>query len=383
MNSAMFDPRAYRDVRLPIAQASTLPPWAYTSEEWYRREVEQVFLKEWIMVTRVEEVPNPGDYVRIDMFEEPMLVVRDNDNTVRVLSPACRHRGTEVASGRGNAARFTCPYHGWSYSLKGDLIGIPGMHGVEGFDKKEWGLRPIRSEIWGGFVFVNFDPNARPLLETMQTLPERFKSYRFEDMIVTQKWENRVEANWKIWLENSREGYHVEVVHAATYRRFYQNRGESNWRTNGVPGVYEVLSGTNDDGLYLPRNPPFPFVEGLSQEDRDSTHFVIFYPLLLLNIAPSHMAFHQLFPEGPNATTLVTWMCFPRSTVARPDFEKEVQRYYEIPEMFFPEDKTACASVQKGLRSRLAEPGRFSLEEKPCYEFANYLLDRVVGRPSA
>jgi choline monooxygenase len=379
---AMFDPATYADVWRPLPQASTLPPYAYTSPAWYQREVQEVFLKQWIFVTRLEEIPNPGDYLRVDVAGEPIIVVRDKEGQVRGLSAACRHRGTEVAAGQGNCASFKCPYHGWVYSLKGELIGVPGMDGVEGFDRKDWGLPAVRTEVWGGFVFVNFDLASPSLLASMGDLPRRLETYRFEDMRVTRKWVNRVEANWKVWLENSREGYHVNVVHRETYRRFYHGRTPGEWRTEGVQGVYEILSGTNDDGLYLPRDPAFPFVEGLSQKDRETTHFVIFYPLLLLNVPPSHLAFHQLLPDGPDATTVVTWMCFPKSTAGRPDFEEAAKAYYEIPEMFIPEDKAACAAVQRGVGARLARPGRFSLEEKPCHEFAKYLLGRVVGRPA-
>lgn len=380
---AMFDPATYANVRRPLAQAHTLPPHAYTHAEWYRRELDEVLFKQWIFVTRVEEIPNAGDYLRVDVGGEPIIVVRDKEGRIRAMSASCRHRGTEVAAGRGNCASFKCPYHGWVYSLNGELIGVPGMDGVEGFDRRDWGLIPVRTETWGGFVFVNFDPASPPLLAAMGDLPERFKAYRFEEMRVTKKWVNRVEANWKIWLENSREGYHVNVVHRETYRRFYHGRTPGEWRCSGISGVYEILSGTNDDGLYLPPNPVFPFVDGLSKEDQETTHFVIFYPLFLLNIPPSHLALHQLFPEGPEVTTVVTWMCFPKSTVERPDFEHAAKAYYEIPEMFIPEDKQACAAVQRGIRAGLAQPGRFSLEEKPCHEFAKYLLDRVVGPAKA
>jgi phenylpropionate dioxygenase-like ring-hydroxylating dioxygenase large terminal subunit len=212
----------------------------------------------------------------------------------------------------------------------------------------------------------------------MGDLAARFHSYRFEDMRVTRKWVNHISTNWKIWLENSREGYHGDVVHKETYRKYFPNRPKGEWRYAGSPGVYENLSGGNDDGLYLPRNPVFPLIEGLSAEDQATTHFAIFYPMLLLNIPPSHLAFHQLLPLGPGATTLVTWMCFPKSTVERPDFEREVGRYYDLVEMFLPEDQAVCESLQRGLQSRFAKAGRFAVEERPCYAFANYLLDRMT-----
>jgi choline monooxygenase len=375
---AMFSREAYAGVRAPVERASTLPPHCYASPAWYEREVERVFLREWVMVGRAEQVPRPGDYFRLDYVGEPLVVVRDEQGAVRVMSAACRHRGTEVVAGRGNCRAFQCPYHGWTYNLSGELIGAPDMHLVHGFDRSQWGLIPVRTELWGGFIFVNFDPRAEPLMSRLGEVAERFRAHRFEEMRVTKQWSARLNCNWKCWLENSREGYHVKIVHKETYRRYYRGWSAPNWRMAGRPGVYELMSGTNDDGLYLPRDGAFPMIAGLSPEDLETTHFLIFYPTLCLNITPAHLAFHQILPEGPEWSTIITWMCFPESTTARPDFEEEAKRYYEIPEMFIPEDRAIGETMQRGLRARLGRPGRFALEEKPCHAFANYLLDRVL-----
>lgn len=375
----MFAPQTYAGVREPVERAVTLPPYCYTSQEWYAREVERMFLKEWVMVGRAEQIPNPGDYYRLDFVGEPIIVVRDDTGTIRAMSAACRHRATEVVSGRGTCKVFQCPYHGWTYSLRGNLIGAPAMDEVVGFDKNQWGLIQLRTETWGGFIFVNFDPDAEPLMARFGPVAERFKAHRFEDMRVTKQWSARLNCNWKCWLENSREGYHVKVVHGATYRKYYRGWTQPNWRTIGEPGVFELLSGTNDDGLYLPRDPVFPMIDGLSQEDLETTHFLIFYPTLCLNITPAHLAFHLILPEGPEWSTIITLMCFPKSTIERPDFEAVAERWYEIPESFIPEDRAIAETMQRGLRARLGRPGRFALDEKPCHAFANYLLDRVVG----
>ena len=119
-------------------------------------------------------------------------------------------------------------------------------------------------------------------------------------------------------------------------------------------------------------------IEGLSAEDLETTHFAIYYPHVLINVPPSHLAFHQLFPHGPNATTVVTWFCFPKSTVSLPDFDRKVGAYYEMVETFLPEDKTISEQTQRGLRSSLARAGRFSIHEQPCHSFSNWLLDHVL-----
>jgi len=377
--SDMLSPQAYADVRKQVTEAATLPPHCYTSKEWYDAEVGRMWRHSWLLAGRVEEVLSPGDYHCIDLLGEPLIIVRGKDNVVRVLSATCRHRGCLVRQGDGNDNYLSCPYHGWTYALTGELMKVPGMREAKNFRKEDYSLFPIRSEIWGDFVFVNFNRHCPPLLDTFGELAERLKSYRFEDMVVTRKVVTHLEANWKIWLENSREGYHAPIVHAKSYRRFYQKGGSQNWRYSGRSGIWEMMSGPNNDGLYLPLKPTLPMVAGLSSEDLETTHFAIYYPHVLFNIPPSHPAFHQLFPESANVTTVVTWFCFPKSTAALPEFETEVQTYYEMVETFLPEDKSISERTQRGLRSSLARAGRFSIHELPCHSFSNWLLDHVLS----
>ena len=149
--------------RLPMLQASNLSPHYYTAREWYDREVDRIFLKEWQCVGRVEQVERPGDYFTTEIVGEPVLIVRDGDGEVRALSGVCRHRAQVIASGAGHVRNFQCPYHGWTYSLTGDLIGAPGMREAEGFDRRAHCLPSLPVEIWEGFIFINFDPGCEPL----------------------------------------------------------------------------------------------------------------------------------------------------------------------------------------------------------------------------
>ena len=383
-DSSIFSPQRYSGMRRPIEQAHTWPPEVYTSPQWYEREVETVFLKTWQLATREEEIPNPGDYVRIDIVGEPLMIIRDHDGTIRALSASCRHRGSELVKGKGNCERLVCPYHAWVYALSGELLRTNDMSEAEGFDKSQYNLPSIRAETWGGFVFINFDADAEPLMQALADLPARFESYNLKDMRVTRKWENRFNANWKIWVENSREGYHVPIVHRESLDTYYPGAVSTRFESHGLPGVYEINSSDNENGLYVPRNKTLPFVEGLSPTDQESTHFMIFYPSLLMNVPPDRITFHQYFPEGPEWTRIVTWCCFPRSTVELEEFEREAEeKYYPSMDLFIKEDKGICEVVHRGIQGRLAAPGRYCpRQEKTVYEFANYVLDRVIGPES-
>ncbi len=381
MNDSIFSPDKYANTRLPIDEAQPLPAAVYTSQEWYDKEMETIFFKEWLQVTRIEEIPNPGDYVRVDIAGEPLIVLRDNDATIRTLSASCRHRSSELVEGKGNCRRLVCPYHAWTYSLEGKLMGAPSMEDAKDFDMNDHNLPTFRTETWAGFVFINFDDNAKPLLECLGDLPERFKDYKMENMVVTKKWENRFNANWKIWVENSREGYHVRTVHRESLDTYYPGAKNSKFKAEGKPGVYAINSSDNENGLYIPRNKTLPFVDSISEDDQEHTHFMVFYPHLLMNVPPDRITFHQYFPEGPEWTRIITWCCFPKSTVALENFEEEVEdKYYPPMELFIKEDKGICEVVHRGIVGRYANPGRFSpTEEQTVYEFANYVLDHIIG----
>lgn len=381
VENLIFSPENYAKTRLPIEEASPLPGEVYTSQEWYDREMDTIFRKRWLQVTREEEIPNPGDYVRINILDEPLIILRDKNGIVRALSAACQHRSAELVSGKGNCKRLVCPYHAWTYSLEGELLGAPAMEDAKGFDKKEHSLPSVKAELWGGFVFINFDENSDSLLDSLADLPERFKDYKLEDMVVVRKWENTFTANWKIWVENSREGYHVRTVHKPSFDTFYPDAELSEFHATGKPGIYAINTSDVETGLYVPRGGKFPFVETLSEEDKDSTHFMVFYPHLLMNMPPDRITFHQYFPEGPHQTRIITWCCFPKSTVDRDDFEEEFEKDYVPPmEMFIDEDKGICEVVHRGIVSKLTTPTRYSpTEEKTVHEFSNYVLDHVIG----
>jgi len=380
-NNDIFSPERYASTRRPIEEAAPLPSDVYFSQEWYNREIDTIFRRGWLIATREEEIPNPGDYTRLDIIGEPLMIVRGDDGEIRAMSASCRHRGSELLEGQGNCKKITCPYHAWTYALDGRLLATPSMQDAVDFDKADHALSRVRAETWAGFVFINFDPDADSLLESLGTLVDRLAPYRMEEMKVTKKWENRFNANWKIWVENSREGYHVRTVHRESLDTFYPGAVRTAFRAAGEPMVWACSSSDNENGLYVPRDATLPFVDGLSDEDEESTHFIIQYPHLLLNVPPDRITFHQYFPDGPEWTRIVSWCCFPQSTIDLPNFAADVEdKYYPSMDLFLAEDKGICEVVHRGLRGRLSGLARYSpSEERTVHEFANYVLDRVIG----
>ena len=158
---------------------------------------------------------NPGDYYRIDVLDEPMIIVRGADGVVRALNAACRHRNMLVVQGRGNARSFTCPYHSWSYATDGRLLAAPHMEQSRAFDKS-CRLPEYRLERWMGFLFVNLDDDAAPLQPVMASMERAVANYRIAEQTEIFHYEAEWAGNWKLAAENSMEYYHHIGLHAGT-----------------------------------------------------------------------------------------------------------------------------------------------------------------------
>src|SRR5437867_1215004 len=185
----------------------------YTSPEFLEREKARVFRKTWLAVARESDVPRDGDCLTIDELGESLVIVRGTDHAVRTFRNTCRHRGTRLVSGRCHASQITCPYHGWTYGLDGRLVSVPKANGFDRLDTGAYGLLPIRTACWGGFVWMTFDADAPPLLEYLGAVADHLAPYGLPDMrpLFRRTWTLR--CNWKAVLEQALESYHIHAVH--------------------------------------------------------------------------------------------------------------------------------------------------------------------------
>src|SRR5262249_47322993 len=141
--AGMFSPDRYQAVRRKYLEAERLPAWCYTAQAFFDREIERIFKKNWIFVGREEQIPVPGDYFTINLFDEGIIVVRADDGTISAHVNSCRHAGTRLLEGSGHCSNIICPFHGWTYSLSGQLLGAPRTRDLPDFAKRQNGLWPI------------------------------------------------------------------------------------------------------------------------------------------------------------------------------------------------------------------------------------------------
>jgi phenylpropionate dioxygenase-like ring-hydroxylating dioxygenase large terminal subunit len=374
---SIFDPGRYERVRKPLLDAEGLPADCYTDPRFLQRELDTVFAASWLMVGRAERIPKRGDYFTLDYAGASLVVIRDPELKVRVYANACRHRGARLVSGVGNRRAFVCPYHSWTYALDGSLKGCAGMEDARNFDPAEYSLAGIRAESWDGFVFVNLDGRAPPLAEWLGELPERLAMYRFEDMAATRVRVHDIDCNWKTWVENYMEGYHIPTVHRATIS------GHKTVNTPEDPagrGQYTAIFEKHDGTLaLLPGEAGFPPLESLAGESARGSRFMLIYPMTMLALTIDAMWSFQCLPLGPEKTRVIHTSLFPKERLARPDFETLAANYYKRQDMVVKEDNDITVIQQQGLRSPLTRPGRFAAKEKIVHALDNWVLDRVLG----
>ncbi|MCP4329802.1 MAG: Rieske 2Fe-2S domain-containing protein [Alphaproteobacteria bacterium] len=279
----MFDPATYAKSRLPVTEAETLPAWCYTSEDYHRAEIKNLFMKVWNFFGRVDRIPEPGDFFTVTFVGVPIIIVRGKDGRVRALANTCRHRGAMVMSGEGNCRSFVCPYHGWSYDLDGRLKGAGGMDQTEDFRLEDNGLIELRLETWGGFIFVNFDHDAGPLLDYLGDFPETMASYGCENLVCTRRKIHEVDCNWKIHIENAMEDYHIPMVHKASISakkiEHWNEPAKGNWFN-----MRERHDRTTRALLEEDRAHELPHIKSLEGHAAEGTNFVCLNPSTMLGM---------------------------------------------------------------------------------------------------
>ena len=369
----LFDPELYRDVRLPMERAKSMPAWCYTSHEFFEREVTRIFRRTWNFVGRLDEVPNSGDYLTVDMFGESIIVIRGKDQTVRAFANTCRHRGTRLLKDRGNCRVISCPYHSWAFGLDGELLGAPDMDKTPGFDRKEFPLFSVRLEHWAGFMFVALSDDVGPLTEHLGNIQEKFASYNFGDMVCVRRKSFEVRGNWKLFIENAMEDYHTATVHRQSIgvQDTIEEETTGEWDSVHMESPTSIAVLPEDDTT-------LPHIEGLTGHPARGTNFTVIYPQTFFGTTQDCMWWLQSLPHAPDHTTVNIGSCFPRSTVTRPDFEEQVVKYYKRWDKSLPEDNNITEEQQAGLSSAYSRPGPLCWREPVVHAIDNWVLDRVL-----
>lgn len=355
------------------AVPKAMPAPFYTHQSMLEAEIANVFLPGWICLCRADEIPEPGDYKTFEFFEEPLIAVRQKDNSIRVLSNVCRHRGSVIMSGSGNTQRFNCPYHQWSYALDGRLAGAPLMKTLPHFNTANCSLPEFSHANWMGWLFVNLDGKAEALEKLVEGINPYVANYHAEEMKLVKSEEQSWPINWKCLAENFMEGYHLTPVHRTTLHPMTPTRlCEKIPGGAGYTGYKSHYSST-----FSGRDQHHP---DMSDEEKRLSMMVWIYPSFVAAISPNSCVFMRITPEG--AEQLKThWGVIAREAVFE---EGEADERFAFAEAFNAEDRARLLDVQKGLHSRFYQRGYLAPEDyEGCvWDFYHFMADRLFPAQS-
>lgn len=359
-------------VATPFETATAIPKSAYTSQAFLDREIENIFKSEWVCVGRADQLSKPGDYLTYDLAGQPVLVVRDSENELRAMSNVCLHRMSTLMEGSGNTTTLACPYHGWVYSLDGSLRGAPGMGLNKGFNKGDYCLPQVRCTDWHGFILITLDANAPDPHSHYAQVSEMIGDFDMGAYTSLFHETHVWNTNWKVLAENFMESYHLPVCHAGT-----------------VGGVSKLEEMDCPPGLptfnyhYILKDASFklavahPENTRLAGDWRRTTILLAVYPSLLITLTPGYFWYLSLHPKGVDHVHITYGGGMSPDFMNDPEADGLFQQAKSLLDDVQVEDKECTEAVYRGLCSDAARPGHLSHLERPIYDFAYYLAERL------
>ncbi len=348
-----------------ITRAWTLPAHLYSEAGVFAVEKEKIFSRTWQVVGHASQVEKPGDYFTTELVGEPLLFVRGSDGRLRGFYNVCRHRAGPPAEGCGSRKLFRCGYHGWTYGLDGSLVSATEIEGVENFRVEDFALAPVRVEEWFNLVFVNLDPDARKLCESLGNLPQQAEKFPFAGMKLFERRTYDMKCNWKTYVDNYLEGYHLPSVHPGLNRELDFNA------YTVEPYAQHVRQFSPIRGAQPGDTTPRRYQE--AREDLTTDYFWIF-PNWMLNCYPDNVSLNIVLPVAPERSLAIFEWYLPEKDHDMPAAKASVEFSHQIQ----IEDVGICETVQKNLRSRSYTRGRFSVkQEKGVHAFHRMYADAM------
>ena len=344
----------------PLEQSETIPSSWYTDARLYNFEKDAIFLRTWQYVGSESHIPKAGDYLLASVADNPIIVVRTKEGAVQAFYNVCRHRGGPLAmEERGNVRVLQCKYHGWTYNLDGCLRGVPRFDRTELFDKKDYGLVPVEVRSWQGLLFVQLADGAAELEAVMEGISERIAPQQLDRLQFYRRVEYEVQCNWKAYVDNYLEGYHIPLVHPELnkildYRAY----------TTELYRHYSLQ--------YSPfRDPDGNNVYGVA--NGEAWYYFVF-PNFMLNILPGRLQVNSVIPVAPDRCRVI--FDYYYGDITSPEALRRIADDIAFSDEVQQEDIEICEHVQRGLGSRGYDRGRFSAEcEKGVHHFQSLLKD--------
>ncbi|WP_416138443.1 aromatic ring-hydroxylating oxygenase subunit alpha [Halomonas sp. HK25] len=368
----------------------SLPQPFYNDARLFALDMQEIFEKEWLFAGMTCEIPAKGNYMTLEIGDNPVILVRGNDGSVHGFHNVCRHRGSRLCvSEKGKVAKLVCPYHQWTYELDGRLL-FAGSDMGDHFDLAAYGLKPVQVKTGGGFIFVSLAEEPPAIDDFLTTLNHYLEPYDMENTKVAVESSIVEQANWKLVIENNRECYHCNGAHpellnsllefddtddpraTPAYKTLVAKK-QADWDEQQVPWQLKRFGGRNR----LTRTPLLDGVVSMTTDGRAACNKLMgrlespdLGSLRILHLPNSwnhflgdHAIAFRVLPLGPQETLVTTKWLVHKDAVEGVDYHPETMR--RVWDATNDQDRRLAEENQRGINSKAYEPGPYS----ETYEF--------------
>ncbi len=369
-------------------QEATLPAHYYFDPAHHQRELEAIWYRDWLYVCPAVTLDQPRMFRTYEIGDQNVLIVRDEDGSLKAFHNTCRHRGSILCQGEEGRLKFkriVCPYHNWAYKLDGSLAATTSLSTPEGFDPAGLGLFPVHVDTWRGLVFINLADKPEPLASAMRRDPGRFDAWPIEDLELGHRFVKTLACNWKVFWDNFNECLHCPNVHPSLVKLvpIYARRISGKWDDPDYAahaddpdpkfqgGLREGAQSWSSDG----RASPVP-IPGLDDAHKAMGQtYVISWPTMFMVGHADYMRIVRMRPLGPEETEITAEWLFPKGAREHPDFDLE--NIVGFAKQVIAEDGAASELNQKGMHARPYTAGVLMPEETSLRDFRDWILGRL------
>ncbi len=360
--------------------ARTMPGEYYTSPAIFAEEAERIGLTQWHCVGRVDAIAAPGDFLVRTIAGESLIVLRDRRGDLRALFNVCRHRGTRLCDRSSGhfSETIQCPYHAWTWTTDGQLIGAPHMQEVEGFDKGDYPLHQAAVASWEGFVFVNLSPGPVALEAALAPIWDRFRRFGLDRLRPGRRIRYEIATNWKLVFQNYSECLHCPMIHPELSCKLPYQSGANDLMEGPFLGGYMEITEGNESVTVSGRRVA-PWIADLGPEDRRRAYYYTLMPNLLLSVHPDYVNYYLVWPEAADRTVVESEWLFHPAAFDDPGFDPDDA--VAMWDLTNRQDWKITEESLAGIRSRHYRPGPYSARESVPAAWDRAYLE-LMGRPT-
>ena len=364
--------------KLSPPQRRSLPFECYWEDSVFIQEQKLIFANQWLGLGRADRLELPGEYEVFELCGQTLLLIRDQDKALRLYANTCRHRGTKLLDGTGQCQAISCPFHGWTYALDGNLKHAKTMSENPNFDFSEHSLIEYNLKEIQGFLFAFLGNQPTDLDTQLGDFSELHQPWSLNELITTRREVFEVQCNWKAFLDVFNEYYHLSNIHPTSIDNLYIKPEEADKTTGDYASQFGFTTGTGAL-LEAHQSNALPKMENLGDPWNLGARYSWVFPNMTFAASQEAIWVYEANPITSQSCQVRQSICFPKNTTELPDFKEKSQAYYQRLDDALDEDIAALENQQKGLNKSPSLQGQFStLMESNVATFAQWYANKVV-----